>query len=409
MEYYQYQKEGIEWLKSHFKCLLADEMGLGKTVQVVGLVNSCPGIQRVIVVCPASLKLNWLREFKAWGTRGLSFQVLSGTPKRGDKLDGDVMIVNYDILSKWKDRLLGVVWDVVVFDEAHYLKNIKAERTRAGLKLNANRVVFMTGTPIVNRPAEMFNMLCKLGLFTNRKSFEIRYCDAKHVRKFGMRIWDNSGSSNMDELAEKIKPVMLRRVKKDVLKELPDKIHQVIELSGCRDILDKVEWHNELPKHGSVTPEVRRLAGENKIFPAAAHIKGLLEEKPKVIVFAHHKSVIGGLLQYLVSYNPLTITGSTSATMRQRAVDLFQTSPTHRVIVCNIQAAGVGITLTAADVVVFVELDWTPGNMKQAEDRAHRIGQKNNVLVQYLVAEGADADIGRALAKKIKNMEAIGC
>ena len=409
MEYYKFQRQGIDWLKSHFKCILADEMGLGKTVQAIGLVNECPGIKKVLIVCPASLKLNWAKELRSWLRRDMSVAVLSGSPKMGEVVTADVNIINYDILAKWGKKLRAVDWDAVFYDEAHYLKNAKAQRTKVALSLNANRLVFMTGTPMTNRPCELFNITSKIGLFQNRKVFEVRYCDAKLVRKFGMRIWDNTGSSNLDELKAKLQPVMLRRLKKDVLTDLPDKTHQIVELTGCREMFDGVEWFDGLPKHNSVTPDVRRLAGEAKVPAVVSHIQSVLEEKDKVIVFAHHQSVVGEIAGSLHEYNSRVITGNTPQKARHRIVEEFQTDPTVRVIVCNIQAAGVGLTLTASDVVMFAELDWVPGNMKQAEDRAHRIGQKNNVLVQYLVAPGVDATIGEALAAKIKNMEAIGC
>lgn len=408
MEYFKFQTDGIDWLTNHFRCLLADEMGLGKTVQIIGLVNKCPGVERVLVVCPASLKLNWAAEIEKWDSRGMDIQVLSGSPTTNPLRPG-YTIINYDILSKWGNILLDYPWDLAAFDEAHYLKNIKAKRTKVALSLNANRMVFMTGTPMVNRPVEMFNMLNKIGLFGNRRHYEIKYCNAKQVRKFGRIIWDNSGASNLDDLRQKIQPIMLRRLKKDVLTELPDKIHQVIELSGCEDILDGVEWYDELPVGGSATAEARHEAGLAKVPAAIEHIKSVLEQKDKVIIFAHHRAVVEQLREGLKDYGAATITGGTPPNARQEHVKFFQTRDDVRVIICNIQAAGVGLTLTAADTVIFVELDWVPGNMKQAEDRAHRIGQKNNVLVQYLVAPGVDAQIGRALAKKIKNMEAIGC
>lgn len=409
MNLYPFQKEGVDWLAKRAKVILGDEMGLGKTVQIIGLINRCIGIEKVLVVCPASLKLNWERELGKWLNRNLSIEVLSGSPKRGYKIESDIVIINYDILTRWESKLLAVDWDFLVFDEAHYLKNAKALRSKIALKLKANREVYMSGTPMVNRPSELFNILNKIGLFDNRKAFDIKYCDARLVSKFGRRIWENKGASNLDELKQKLKPVMLRRLKKQVLTELPDKIHQIIELTDCKEVISGVVWYDGLPKHDSVTPEVRREAGEAKIKPSIKHIIDVLEEKDKLIVFAHHKTVIDGLSEGLEKFKPLTITGATATSKRQSIVDKFQKNPIHRVIICNIQAAGVGLTLTAADTVVFVELDWVPGNLKQAEDRAHRIGQKRNVLIQYLVAPGVDATIGTALATKVKNMEALGC
>ena len=417
-----FQTAGVEYMKSTFRCILADEMGLGKTVQVAGLINTCPGIQRVLIVCPASLKGNWHNELNAWLTRPLSIQILSG--RTCDIEPTDITIVNYDILSAHTEALLsgkadskGHIWDLVVFDEAHYLKSISAERTKAAriVAPSAARLVFLTGTPLVNKPADLFVMLNAIDSeqFKSKQAFEIRYCNGHNERlKFGSKIvyrWNNFGATNIPELRSRLAPLMLRRLKADVLKDLPEKFHQVIEIDAAdmfRDVGLSGEWWNEV-EHVSVsaTAQARKACGLDKVKAVATHVEMLFQEKNKVILFGYHKDVIAALAEKLVKYNPVVITGETPANKRTDLVKAFQESEKCRLFIGNIMAAGVGLTLTASDIVVFAELDWVPGNMKQAEDRAHRIGQKNNVLIQYLVAPGIDAEIGRALARKIEVIE----
>jgi SWI/SNF-related matrix-associated actin-dependent regulator of chromatin subfamily A-like protein 1 len=418
-----FQKTGVDWLKENFRCILADEMGLGKTVQVAGLINTCPGIQRVLIVCPASLKQNWYNELTTWLTRPLSIQIVSG--KKDVVRHSNITIINYDILSAHGGALVhgkpcdskGHIYDLVVFDEAHYLKNPAADRTAAArcFAPRTPRLVFLTGTPLVNRPADLFVMLHAINpeITKNQRDFETRYCGGHMERlQFGKKIvrrWNNLGATNIEELKEKLAPVMLRRLKSEVLSELPPKTHQIIELDGddtYAGVPLKGAWWNDL-EHVSVsaTARARKACGMEKIGKVIRHVKLLLEEKDKVVVFAHHQDVVHSIAAAFTNH-AVCITGSTPAHLRQGYVNAFQKDKNIKVFVGNIQAAGVGLTLTASDIVVFAELDWVPGNMRQAEDRCHRIGQKNNVLVQYLVSPGVDAEIGRALARKIEVIEA---
>ena len=408
-------------MKQTFRCILADEMGLGKTVQVAGLINDCPGIKKVLIVCPASLKGNWLNELNHWLKRSFTKEVIEG--KTGKPLGCDITIVNYDILNSRLDSLLEVFtpnslghsWDLIVWDEAHYLKNLSAARTKASRKLffKSPRLVFLTGTPVVNRPCDFFTLLNAWGVAHDQRKYEIRFCGG-HIQKmrFGPKTvtrWFNLGATHLDELHQLAKPVMLRRLKKDVLSELPAKFRQVIELDG-QDQFGSVElagkwWENLDGKAVSATAQAKKLCGVAKIPQVIAHVKSVLEEKNKVIVFAYHKDVVHGIAEAFKG-NSVVITGETPSAARTGIVKSFQENPNINVFIGNIVAAGVGITLTASDIVVFAELDWVPGNMAQAEDRAHRIGQQNNVLVQYLVTAGVDAEIGKALAEKIDVIEA---
>ena len=503
LAYLGYQKGGIAYAMKRDATLCADEMGLGKTIQALGLVNALPKeINSVLCVVPASLRLNWLKESLKWVVEQsrFSFHVVEkGTErvKTGRKVEKTInhrdgttttkmmdetissplgipesanfVIVNYDLLSGrsvknpdfqphkaesdtnsariWKpSHILAQLrtrnWDLLVIDEAHYLKNPKAGRTQAvlGAKANkkkgtpevpgliglANRKMCLTGTPILNRPMEIQPIVGALAPaeFGNFFMFARRYCDAVEGR-FG---WDFSGASNLEELQERLRgSVMVRRLKKDVLAELPAKRRQVICLptNGAAKVV-KAE-QNAYEKHEGIldslkaavdfahTSEdddsykaavaelndavkarfhemsaVRKAVAIAKVPAVIAHIENAFEQGlKKVVVFGHHHEVCNPIVEHF-GKAAVRLTGEdTSLTKRQAVVDRFQEDPECKVFVGSIRAAGVGWTLTAASNVIFAELDWVPANMTQAEDRTHRIGQHESVLIQHLVLDGS--------------------
>lgn len=412
MSLYPFQQQGVEWLINHFRALLADEMGLGKTVQVVELTNRCPGIQKVLIVCPASLKINWGREFSAWGRRGLSLEVVCGTTPKPS--NADVIIINYDILNSQVGWLKGVKWDLVVADEAHMLKNTETLRGEAFFSnlLRANRLLFLTGSPIMNRPAEIWSLLYAIDpkLPGSYAEFTERYCGGHHEDGRG---WVAMGAQNLGELNQKLGPVMLRRLKKNVLKDLPAKTREVIQLGDTSP--STRNWKEKLANirdEGDITVDLaealsaqRREDGLAKLPFVVSHVSMLLEAGQKVILFAWHRDVVLALRERLSPNCPI-ITGWVSAKEKQEAHDRFQRDPECRLIIGNIQAMGVGWTLTASSLVVFAELDWVPFSLIQGEDRAHRIGQKDNVHVQYLVAGGTiDSRMGPSLVRKMNQID----
>jgi len=400
---------------------LADEMGLGKTPMSIGVSNAIPLIHNVLIVCPASLKLNWKKEWLRWDTKNLSIGVVQ--PGKKSFPITDVVIINYDVLKKYRGEIRERQWNLAIFDEAHFLKESKTGRTREviGIKrsrrvekadgtieekyafppIPAERYMFLSGTPIVNRPKELFPILQMIdpdGLGSNFMKYALRYCAAFKGR-FG---WDFSGASNLDELQEILRSkFMVRRLKKDVLKELPPKQRQVLvlEASGLEELLEKekqtYDKYAESLKDGDFeTPafcemsRVRKDVAVAKIPFIVEHIQEALEELDKICVFVHHHEVVDALCAAFGN-SCVHIDGRSKNEDRDAAVTRFQEDPSCKIFVGTIRAAGVGITLTASSNVIFGELDWVPGNVSQAEDRCHRIGQTDSVFVRHLVLEGS--------------------
>lgn len=410
LSYLPYQLEGIEFAKDREACLFGDEMGLGKTIQAIGWMNCHPEIESCLIVCPATLRINWTRELDKW--------LISPYV--------DIKIVSYDSMGKAD---LERTRDVAILDEAHYIKNKASLRSRYAGRIQAKRKLALTGTPLLNRPIELWNILHWLSPETWPASsywkYALRYCGAfqRVINKGGKRVWDVSGASHLDELSGHLSGLMIRRTKAEVLKDLPAKRRQIIEipLNGIKEDLrmrlvaaritaKDIEGHyahdvrkleSALSAAWTEMAGLRHEAGLAKVGMAVDVIKDAIESEGKVVVFGHHRDVLAGLYQGLSDYNPVVLHGGTTEKSRMAAVDAFQNDPKIKVFIGQIQAAGVGITLTAASQVIFVELDWTPGVMSQAEDRCHRIGQKDSVLVQHLALAGSlDSHIAKALVKK---------
>jgi len=411
-----YQVQGIKELlykvqrNSRHGVLLADAPGLGKTAQAIvtayKLLRSYHGAHTLLVVCPTSLRLNWKRELGMW------------LPD----MDGlYVEILTYGEVAKGHQKLER--YTVAIFDEAHYLKNELAKRTKACLAIEASYRLFLTGTPVVNRPMELFNVLESLGLKMNRTQFGMRYCAGRLVRvpvKGGhgfRKAYDFTGASNMGELNKALRDsVMVRRTKEEVLKELPAKVRQVISMkfNSGESAAFRARF-NGLTEASQILRETKRipfeeLARERRNVALAKlpyiedFIEDLLEEEEKIVVFCHHRDVADQLAS---KPGRVLLYGGMTEKQKDAAVQEFQHGSA-RVFVGQIQAAGVGLTLTAARTVVFAELDWVPGNVTQAEDRLHRIGQRDTVRVFHLVADGSiDARIVNALVEKQQVIEAV--
>ena len=412
LSYLPFQRAGIAYALEHKNTLIADEMGLGKTVQAAGVINADHDIHSVLVLCPASVKLNWKRELERWLTVKMPIRVVTSNDKKLPR-PGGVTIINYDILH----RFVFSGYDLLIADECHYLKNATARRSKRAYSIRAERKLFLTGTPILSRPIELYPILKALDPknWPSKEAYGVRYC-AGFMDDWG---WNFQGAGHLDELQDRLRAsVMIRRLKSEVLTELPRKVRQVIELPATgkvlkaerdgRRIAETICYETDVAKLKiarqeafETLAELRHATALSKVAQVVEYVKDALEDSRKIVLFAHHRDVISELTDALGAFNPRVITGDTTMAVRQANVDLFQNDPTCRLFIGNIQAAGLGITLTAASHVIFAELDFVPGVMCQAEDRCHRIGQKDSVLVQHLVLEGSiDAVIAKTLVRK---------
>ena len=433
-EYMPFQKAGVAYALKRRGTLIGDEMGLGKTIEALGIINADPKIKSVLVICPATLKRNWqIEAFKVLVQANQFNPHVVDSQNLGIKTR--FTIVNWDILWKFMPHAIEHgPFDLVIADEAHFCKNAKAQRSKALMQLleGAGRRVLLTGTPIVNRPMDLYNLIKATDphLFPNFMEYAKRYCAAKRNR-FG---WDFSGASYLEELHGLLRAnIMVRRLKADVLTELPAKTRTVVEIDAdSRDLRAAVAAEGSVDMDrlhaltGAWSEQVETLSEDKgfkdiaeasvkrhqtalaKVDAVVKFVTELLESEDKVIVFAHHHDVVAGLREGLAEFNPVEVTGNTSISDRQLAVEDFQNRPECRVFIGNIQSAGVGLTLTAARTVVFAELDWVPGHVSQAEDRAHRIGQKDNVNVYHLVVDGSiDSWLARTIMKKQAVIKAV--
>ena len=400
-----FQRESIRFIESKKgRALLALEMGLGKTAVALSCLHLHPEIRPIVVVCPSSLKLNWEREARLWMGDALpSIEILYSRNGK-DLSKADMYIVNYDILQAWLPELLKIAPKAIICDESTAIKERTAQRTKAVKELckGVPHVLMLTGTPIVNRPAEAFNMLNIISpaRFPSFFHYAKEFCNA-HRTRWG---WDFSGASNLDKLHEKLQYVMIRRLKSEVLQDLPEKRRAIVPLEitnrkeyqraeedfvgWLRDKGDKVRAESASRAEALASIEgLKQLTISGKLDTCLDWIADFLEAGEKLIAFATHKRTIDAVMQ---RFGDLTvkIDGSVTDEDRQLVVDRFQTDASVRLFVGNIQAAGVGITLTAASNVAFLELGWSPGLHEQAEDRAHRIGQRDSVTIWYLIAQG---------------------
>jgi SWI/SNF-related matrix-associated actin-dependent regulator 1 of chromatin subfamily A len=428
MKLYPFQEEGVKFLYEHSACLLADEQGLGKTIQAIRAFSELKA-RKVLIVCPASVKYNWAREIETWSKEWYNVQVLEGRYARIEKW-ADVVITNYDLLLSRSifEQTQQTKFAVGIFDEAHYLKTPASQRTKAILLRGgvASRCVFkwfLTGTPVLNRPVELYPLLKAaapelIKPHTKYESFGKRWCGG-HYRQngFGGEWWDK-GATNIEELNGKLTKsgFMLRRLKNEVLNELPEKTYQILPISTsglgkCRFLTwDKSDARrvNLSKLEPGELAKFRHDLAIAKLPHVISHIKDLLETKNKLVVFAYHRDVLERLEQEFRSHGTALVYGGVTAHERDELVSRFQNDVGTRIFLGQITAAGTGITLTAADTAVFAEISWTPGEIFQACDRIHRIGQKNAVLIQFLVFENTlEEFILRTVIDKKETIEKI--
>ncbi|KVH96404.1 HARP domain-containing protein [Cynara cardunculus var. scolymus] len=446
-----FQREGVRFVLQHGgRVLLADEMGLGKTLQAIAVASCVRDSWPVLVLTPSSLRLQWAsvkceeyahhaltsyssrftQMIQQWlgisssdilvvlsnasGSNKGGFTIMRPNTKGSIRLDGVFNIVSYDAVDKLQGVLMNSDFKVVIADESHYLKNAQAKRTSASLPIlqKAHYTMLLTGTPALSRPIELYKQLEALypNVYKSVHEYGNRYCQGG---VFGMY----QGASNHEELHNLMKAtVMIRRLKKDVLTELPVKRRQQVfldladkDMKQINALFRELELVKSKIKASNSKEEAESLKFTekniiNKIYTesAAAKIPAVLdylgtviEAGCKFIVFAHHQPMIDSIHQFLLrkKVGCIRIDGGTPAGSRQSLVTDFQDKDAIKAAVLSIKAGGVGLTLTAASTVIFAELSWTPGDIIQAEDRAHRIGQASSVNVYYLLANDTVDDI----------------
>ncbi len=401
---YPYQIEvvkEVERLKG--RSLLAMEMGTGKTLVALTYLQNHPELRPAAIICPASIK--WVWQSQAHQHCKLHTTICQGRkpPKNELMAKRPILILNYDILDGWLEYLSEMNLQCIIYDECHYAKSPRARRTKAAMKLAKGipHILCLSGTPLTNRPAELFPTLQMLW----RKDFPAfwpygqRYC-AAHLKPWG---WDFNGASNLKELHYRlIKLGMIRRLKRDVLKDLPSKRRFVLPLDidnrsdYDKAVKDFISWLKAQDAAKAKRAEravklvqmayLKRLAAEGKMASVFSWIDDCLEESEgKLAVYAHHRHIIQALHERYKGLS-VVIEGDTPQRNRKLAIQHFQNNPKIRLFIGN-SAAIEGITITAADTLAFVELWFTPGKHSQAEDRIHRIGQERTVNIYYLVAK----------------------
>ena len=412
---FKHQEEGIKFLLSKKKCILADDMGLGKTFQsIVAALET--GVEKVLVVCPANAKINWKREICNFIDEDEVSILKTGywNPKR-------FTIINYDILKNFhtlidgrkkyeeneiRRELVDFGFDLVILDEAHMVKNSSSQRTKIinQISENVERRWLLTGTPIANRPMDYFNLLflCDSPLTANWQFFAFRYCAAK---KFNKRlktgkmkqIWLTDGASNLEELHNRTKKYILRRVKEDHL-DLPPKIVapyylELDDMKAYESVFDDyLEWAKSEGKslgsgrHMVELIVLRKFISLKKVEHSVELAEQAMEQGKKVIIFTNFTDSFNALMS---KFGKLAVghNGKMNGTQKQNSIDQFQNNDNVKVFVGNLISAGTAITLTKAEVVIMNDLDFVPANHAQAEDRAYRIGQASTVNVYYPIFE----------------------
>lgn len=448
LEPFPYQIVGAAFLAAKTQAWLADDMGLGKSTQVVRACDEI-GARTILVVCPASVRVNWDREFTRFSPMDRTCTVLF-TGK--DEPDASVVVCSYDMLTNptLLKKLCARTWDVLVLDEAHFLKERTTARTKAVYRKVAQhcaRVWRLSGTPAPNNASELWTHLKSAGIVTDPYwDFVYRYCKG-FDGGYGFKI---TGHKNVDELKQLLSRFMLRRTKEEVMTELPPITFQEVTVERSPVELDPIfyeqtrgksveQFHKELKEtdtllrnalnalsssqysnsedtlrvlegmKGSMVT-LRRYIGMAKL-PAICDILAHeldMDQIDKLVIFAVHKDVIETARQKLARFGAVTLYGGTAPATRQKNIDKFMKDKKTRVFIGNILAAGTGITLTAAHEVAFIEADWVPGNNAQAAMRCHRIGQTEPVRVRFFSCAGSvDEEVMHTLRRKTAELSKI--
>ncbi len=434
----KYQLDGVSFIDyKNGRALIADEMGLGKTIQAILWLMKHPELRPAVIVCPSFLKINWYREIKKW-ILGSNPEILEG--KSPYKLStNDIIIINYEIIADWVKYFNKVDIKALIFDEVQFIKNPKARRTIGSKRLakHIDKIVGLTGTPIENAPIEIYNIIQIIDptIFPNYYSYIHKYCGAKRNDYGGLTAKE---ATNSDELHYILKnTIMLRRLKSEVLKELPPKqIVQVpLSINNLKDYkkaelefisfvkhryttkvnedeiekelrnfakrnkieIDEILSHDdkvylaeqkiESNSNNPTFPKIKmleKLAADGKMEEVLNWIETFLESGEKLVVFAINRFIIDKIAERFP--DALTIVGGMGKLKKQKAIDDFQNNKNLKLLVANIEAGGIGLTLTAASNVAIIQFPWNPSKLNQAIDRVHRITQIKQVTVWLLAA-----------------------
>lgn len=408
-----FQKEAINIASKRKVNLLGDEMGLGKTIQGIGIANTIRA-KKMLVICPANMKVKWYREFMDCLERPKKIQIIE---KRKDVIDQtvDIIIVNYDLIiyPEILNQLRKMKFAIGLVDECHYLKTLTTKRTKAVLSTVKSKLgvihncvykVFISGTPMVNRPIELYPILksCSpqtIEPYVTYRDYAFKFCGA-YEGQWGL---DVRGASNLEELNTRLRStIMIRRLKKDVMKELPPRRYEILELDPDPGItIDPVDDIEDLGQLATL----RRQTALAKMKQTMQIIESDLEEVDKIVVFAYHREVVE---QIYAKFNRdyffcRYIYGGMSQKRKQEAMDTFQNNPDCRLFIGQINSVGVGVDLFAAHHIIFAESSWVPGEVKQCVDRCHRIGQDQPVMARFLVIrDSVEQQMMETVLRKVK-------
>ncbi len=412
---YTFQKQAVDFIHgNNGTCLIADDMGLGKTIEALTYAKEIDA-KRVLVVCPASVLYKWQDEIARWNEWDNQIVLTGKTPLEDDKR---VWIMSYAIILRRVYELSDIEFDLIIVDECHRISNPKAKQSLAMDQLIAKRKLFLSGTPFLNRPIELWHVLNLIDPFSYKSywAFANKYAGAEKkelwTRQGKRTFWDVSGATNLDELRKRIEPIVIRRTKQEVLDELPELTRTKLDV----DISNKREYQSAmldfkryLKDNGKTTDPnalsklnmLRQIIGMGKVDAAVELAEdALLEPDKKIVLYAHHKAVVQALCEKLKDYGVDTIVGDDSNTKRADTMKRFQTQDLPRVLVIS-SAGGEGVDLFRADTMITVEREWNEAKESQAESRLHRNGQKHAVMVYYLVAHNTiDKDIDELIERK---------
>lgn len=421
-----FQRIGVDFLCSRTAAYLGDEMRLGKTVQSICAANRLRA-RKILVCCPATVKLQWAEEFNRWGDRSRVCDVIFGS--RGKINDiAHVIIINYDLLI-YKgifDQLRKMRFDVGIFDEAHFLQGRKSKRTKTvllkgGIASACARWWFLSGTPILNRPVELFPILAAV----SPKTIAPYNTYEKYTKRFCGAYWDgiqwyDKGSTHREDLNFRLNSgFMLRRTRKDVDDQMPEPETELVPIPAGGKlgqlVAQELKWTTKEAKYQSFAEEeesisrVRHEIALGKVDTAIRHLKYLFTITDKIVVFAYHRDVLKALFNGLSKYNPVMVHGGTNTIKREEKRVRFQTDSNTRIFIGQYVAAGVGIDLSAASTILFVESSWVPGEIEQAMARCDNLAKTEKVLVQFLVVQDSVEEhmLRTVIDKKRKIKETI--